>query len=230
MLQLLHGGATARPFVTRSNALDIDLYLRIAPELFLKRCVAGGVDSSHSPGLRRLRHRRYPHPGADPGGGLRIDRVARGSHVVRHHDGAELDPGGEWRSLTLFGALSDALGVEVGIETPTHPVDEIRGRAPAPGCDGRPVPGPGKLAEEIVEALVVPSLIEPTFVRDHPVETSPLTREHRSTPDLPRNGISTSAASSWRRDTPSWWIRWYNGSVWRRSRCWLRGISGGDAP
>ncbi len=107
-----------------------------------------------------------------------------GSHVVRHHDGAELDLGGEWRSLTLFGALSDALGVEVGVETPTHLLTKFAAEHLPPDVTVDPRWGPGKLAEELFEALVVPSLIEPTFVRDYPVETSPLTREHRSTPGL----------------------------------------------
>ncbi len=197
MLQLLHGGASARPFVTRSNALDIDLYLRIAPELFLKRCVVGGiervfeinrnfrnegVDSSHSPEFAML-EAYQAYGDYDTVATLTRELIQTaaysltGSHVVRHHDGAELDLGGDWRSVTLFGALSDALGIEVSVQTP---MPELTKFAAEHDVAVDPKWGPGKLAEELFEALVVPTLLAPTFVRDYPVETSPLTRDHRS--------------------------------------------------
>ena len=201
MLQLLHGGAAARPFVTHSNALDIDLYLRIAPELYLKRCVVGGIekvfeinrnfrnegiDSSHSPEFAMLElYQAY----ADYNTMAEITRelvqeAARavfGSTVVRHYDGTEYDLGGEWRSITLYDAVSEALGERV---TPETPLDTLRGYA-----DKHEIPWdakwlPGKVVEEIFEALVVPQLVAPTFVRDYPVDTSPLTRAHRSVPGL----------------------------------------------
>jgi lysyl-tRNA synthetase class 2 len=201
MLQLLHGGAAARPFVTRSNALDTDLYLRIAPELFLKRCVVGGiervfeinrnfrnegVDSSHSPEFAMLEaYEAY----ADYNTMATLTRELvqeaayrlSGSHVVRHHDGTEFDLGGEWREVTLYGALSDAAGEEVTVETPMARLVELATKHDVP-VD--PKWGPGKLAEELFEALVVPGLVAPTFVRDYPEETSPLTRAHREVPGL----------------------------------------------
>jgi lysyl-tRNA synthetase, class II len=201
MLQLLHGGATARPFVTHSNALDTDLYLRIAPELFLKRCVVGGiervfeinrnfrnegVDSSHSPEFAMLEvYQAY----ADYNTMATLTRELiqeaahrlTGSHVVRHHDGTEFDLGGEWAEISLYGALSSALGEEVTVQTPLARLVELAAKHDVP-VD--PKWGPGKLAEELFEELVVPELIAPTFVRDYPEETSPLTRAHREQPGL----------------------------------------------
>src|SRR5689334_21243300 len=127
MLQLLHGGATARPFVTHSNALDIDLYLRIAPELFLKRAVVGGIervfeinrsfrnegmDSTHSPEFATLEayqaYADYNVMQTQVREWIQEAAFAvAGSHVVRHFDGTEFDLGGEWRSITLYGALSE---------------------------------------------------------------------------------------------------------------------------
>jgi lysyl-tRNA synthetase, class II len=201
MLQLMHGGATARPFVTHSNALDTDLYLRIAPELFLKRCVVGGieqvfeinrnfrnegVDSSHSPEFAMLEvYQAYGD--YDTIGTLTRELVQEaahavaGSHTVVHADGTEFDVGGQWREVTLYGALSDAIGEQVGVETPMAKLAEYAEKHNL-GVD--PKWGPGKLAEELFEELVVHTLVAPTFVRDYPVETSPLTRAHRERPGL----------------------------------------------
>ncbi|MGV9216182.1 lysine--tRNA ligase [Micromonospora sp. RB23] len=201
MLQLLHGGATARPFVTHSNALSTDLYLRIAPELFLKRAVVGGVDrvfeinrnfrnegvdSSHSPEFAMLEtYQAYGDYGTI--GELTRNLVQQaaiavsGSTVVTHADGREFDLGGEWRSVSLFGVLSEALGEEVTVRTERSRLVEYADKV---GLAVDPKWGPGKLAEELFEELVVPGLQAPTFVRDYPEETSPLTRAHRSEPGL----------------------------------------------
>jgi lysyl-tRNA synthetase, class II len=201
MLQLLHGGASARPFVTYSNALDTDLYLRIAPELFLKRCVVGGIervfeinrnfrnegaDSSHSPEFAMLE--AYEAYG-DYNTMATLTRelvqeaayALTGSHTIVHADGEEFDLGGRWREMTLFGALSAAIGEEVTVETPMVKLVEYAEKHNL-GVD--PKWGPGKLAEELFEELVVPELVQPTFVRDYPAETSPLTRGHRDVPGL----------------------------------------------
>ena len=196
MLQVLHGGATARPFVTHSNALDTDLYLRIAPELFLKRCVVGGiervfeinrnfrnegVDSSHSPEFAMLEvYQAY----ADYNTMATLTRelvqeaayALTGSHTVTHADGTEFDLGGQWRDVTLYGVLSEAIGEEVTVETPMVKLLEYADKHNV-AVDSKW--GPGKLAEELFEELVVPHLRQPTFVRDYPEETSPLTRAHR---------------------------------------------------
>jgi lysyl-tRNA synthetase, class II len=104
-----------------------------------------------------------------------------GSPIVTHYDGTELDLGGEWASITLFGALSDALGEEVTVRTD---LAQLQRYAEKHDLSVDPKWGPGKLAEELFEHLVQPGLQAPTFVRDYPEETSPLTRAHRETPGL----------------------------------------------
>jgi len=177
------------------------MYLRIAPELFLKRCLVGGIervyeinrnfrneglDSTHQPEFAMLEvYQAY----ADYNTMAVLTRelvqgagqAVFGSHVVRLHDGTEYDLGGRWREVTLYGALSAALGVEVTVETPSSRLVEFAAKHDV-AVDA--AWGPGKLAEELFEALVVPGLYEPTFVRDYPEETSPLTRGHREIPGL----------------------------------------------
>jgi lysyl-tRNA synthetase class 2 len=201
MLQLLHGGATARPFVTHSNALDIDLYLRIAPELFLKRALVGGIervfeinrnfrnegmDSSHSPEFAMLEayqaYADYNVMQTQVREWIQEAATAvSGSQVVTHYDGTELDLSGEWATVTLFGALSEALGEEVTVRTD---LAQLQRYAEKHDLSVDPKWGPGKLAEELFEHLVQPTLQAPTFVRDYPAETAPLTRAHREIPGL----------------------------------------------
>ncbi|MGW5050546.1 lysine--tRNA ligase [Actinokineospora sp. NPDC004072] len=201
MLQTLHGGAAARPFVTHSNAMGMDLYLRIAPELFLKRCVVGGIDkvfeinrnfrnegsdSSHSPEFAMLEFYEA-FATYDTNAVMTrelVQEAARavfGSEVVTLDDGSEYDLSGEWTTLTMYGSLSEALEAEV---TPETGVAELRKHAAAVGLEHDPALGHGKLVEELWEHLVGDHLHAPTFVRDFPVETSPLTREHRSQPGV----------------------------------------------
>ena len=138
MLQVMHGGATARPFKTRSNAYDMDLFLRIAPELFLKRCVVGGIervfeinrnfrnegaDSSHSPEFAMIES--YQAYGDwETIAKLTQDLIQEaaqavfGSHVVRHHDGREVNLGGKWREANLFDLISDGVGESITPQTP----------------------------------------------------------------------------------------------------------------
>ena len=219
MLQLLHGGATARPFVTHSNALDTDLYLRIAPELFLKRAVVGGIervfeinrnfrnegmDSTHAPEFASLEayqaYADYNVMQTQVREWIQEAATAiAGAPVVRHVDGTELDLSGEWASVTLYGSLSAALGDEVTVRTDLAQLQRYAEKHDVP-VD--PKWGPGKLAEELFEHLVQPQLQAPTFVRDFPEETAPLTRAHRETPglaekwDLYVNGIELATAYS----------------------------------
>jgi lysyl-tRNA synthetase class 2 len=218
-LQLLHGGATARPFVTHSNALDLNLYLRIATELFLKRAMVGGfervfeigrvfrnegTDSTHSPEYTMLElYQAYAD--YDTMAVLTRDLVqaaaiaVAGSPVVTLADGSEYDFGGQWAEVTLYGALSAALGEEVTVATPRP---ELVGYADKHELPVDPKWSPAKLAEELFEHLVAPRLVAPTFVRDFPEETSPLTRAHRDQPgvtekwDLYVRGVETATAYS----------------------------------
>jgi lysyl-tRNA synthetase class 2 len=201
MLQLLHGGATARPFMTHSNALDVDLFLRIAPELYLKRCVVGGIervfeinrnfrnegmDSTHSPEFAMLEAYQAYGDYNSIGALTRelIQEAAEavaGSTVITHADGEEFDLGGEWAQVTLFGSLSAALGEEITVETPRATLVSYAEKIDFPVPEAMSA---GKLAEELFETLVQPKLQQPTFVRDYPEETSPLVRGHRGQPGL----------------------------------------------
>jgi lysyl-tRNA synthetase class 2 len=201
MLQTVHGGAAARPFRTHMNAFDLDLYLRIAPELFLKRCIVGGlervfeinrnfrnegVDSSHSPEFAML---EFYEAWADYRGVARTTRelvqeccaALFGDHTARHHDGTEVDLSGEWPEVPLYSLVSDAVGEEV---TPETPAEHLRALAERHDVGVDPAWLPGKVVEELFEALVQDTLQAPTFVVDYPVDTSPLTRAHRTTPGL----------------------------------------------
>ncbi|TNC27985.1 lysine--tRNA ligase [Amycolatopsis alkalitolerans] len=201
MLQTLHGGAAARPFVTHSNAFDMDLYMRIAPELYLKRCVVGGIekvfeinrnfrnegsDSSHSPEFAMLEFYEA-YATYDTNAVMTRELVQEaaasifGGLEVTLADGTPYDLSGEWTTLTMYGSLSDALGEEV---TPDTSVEKLRSFAEARGIEVDQKLGHGKLVEELWEHLVGDQLHAPTFVRDFPLETSPLTRQHRSEPGV----------------------------------------------
>jgi lysyl-tRNA synthetase class 2 len=200
MLQTMHGGASARPFVTHSNAFDTELFLRIAPELFLKRAVVGGLervyeinrnfrnegaDSTHSPEFAMLE--AYQAYGdyrqmADLTQEL-IQNAAHavaGSHVVTWADGTEYDLGGEWDRLSMYDSLSEASGTTV---TPETPLEELLALAASLSIDVDH-PTHGKLVEELWEHFVKGELVRPTFVMDFPVDTSPLVRDHRSIPGV----------------------------------------------
>ena len=201
MLQVMHGGAAARPFKSFSNAYDMDLYLRIAPELFLKRCVVGGIervfeinrnfrnegaDSSHSPEFAMIES--YQAYGdwrsiADLTRKL-VQNAAMaisGSHVVTHHNGRKADLGGNWKEISLYDAISKGVGESV---TALTPIDDLKTIATKLGMKIDPKWITGKLAEEIFEHVAKDQLIEPTFVMGFPVDTSPLVRAHREIPGV----------------------------------------------
>jgi lysyl-tRNA synthetase, class II len=201
MLQLQHGGATARPFVTHANAIDSDLYLRIAPELFLKRCVVGGIervfeinrnfrnegiDSTHSPEFAMLEayqaYATYDDMAELTRAMVQASAVAVfGSTVVRHADGTQRDLGGQWRSVTLHEAVSEAVSQDIDLDTS---VEELRKVAAAHDVELADGLSAGEIVLELFESLVEHTLVEPTFVRDYPVEVRPLTRQHRTEPRL----------------------------------------------
>ena len=196
MLQVMHGGAAARPFKTFSNAYDIDLFLRIAPELFLKRCVVGGLekvfeinrnfrnegaDSSHSPEFAMLEMYWAYADWRDMKALTQelIQNAAKevfGSHTVTHHDGTTHDLGGQWREVDFYGAISEKVGEVVNAQTSYEDLKKIAHRI---GLKVDPKWIHGKLAEEIFEFVYKEELKKPTFVMGYPVDTSPLVREHR---------------------------------------------------
>ncbi|MGP6204753.1 lysine--tRNA ligase [Microbacterium sp. F2] len=210
MLQVQHGGASARPFVTHSNAFDTELYLRIAPELFLKRAVVGGIDrvfeinrnfrnegadSTHSPEFAMLEaYQAY----SDYNGIADLTQeliqnaaiAVTGSTEVTWADGTVYDLGGQWDRLSMYDSLNDALAAawegtdaapRVDAATPLADLTAIAERF---GVDVPSHPIPGKLVEELWEHFVKPTLVRPTFVMDFPLDTSPLVREHRSIPGV----------------------------------------------
>lgn len=201
MLQVQHGGAAARPFVTNSNAFDTDLYLRIAPELFLKRAVVGGLDrvfeinrnfrnegadSTHSPEFAMLEaYQAYTdYEGMAELTQTLVQNAAiavAGSTTVTWADGTEYELGGQWDRISMYDSLSAASGIKI---TPATSQAELERIAEANEVAVPPHATHGKLVEELWEHFVKPSLERPTFVMDFPVDTSPLVREHRSIPDV----------------------------------------------
>lgn len=197
MLQVQHGGASARPFTTHSNAFDTELFLRIAPELYLKRAVVGGIDrvyeinrnfrnegadTTHSPEFAMLEaYQAYTDYNgiADLTQTLIQDAAiaVAGSTTVTWADGTEYDLGGEWDRISMYDSLSAASGRRI---TPETSLDELRSLGDEAGVDAPPQDTHGKWVEELWEHFVKGGLTRPTFVMDFPVDTSPLVREHRS--------------------------------------------------
>ena len=194
------GGANARPFTTHHNALDLDLYLRIAPELYLKRLtVAGfekvfeigrvfrneGVSTRHNPEFTMLElYEAY----ADYEDIMRlveelVEHLAieiTGSTVLAVGD-RELDVAKPWRRATMTELIEESIGVALTLDTP---VEELRAIASEHEIPIKDAYGPGKLILEIYEKTTESSLWGPVYVTDYPVEVSPLSREHRSNPGM----------------------------------------------
>ncbi len=205
MLQQVHGGANARPFTTHMNAYGLDLYLRIAPELYLKRLCVGGMEKVFELG-RTFRNEgtSYKHNPeftmleayqafADYDDMLDLTRelvqaaatAVHGAPIARRTaaDGTvtEYDISGAWPVRTVYGALSEALGEEIGPDTGLRELSMV--------CDGAQVPYPpdagrGEIVLEMYERLVEEKTTTPTFYKDFPTDVSPLTRQHRSAPRL----------------------------------------------
>ncbi|MEV7726346.1 bifunctional lysylphosphatidylglycerol synthetase/lysine--tRNA ligase LysX [Streptomyces sp. NPDC087917] len=200
MLQQIHGGANARPFRTHINAYDLDLYLRIAPELYLKRlCVGGmekvfemgrtfrneGVSYKHNPEFTMLEAyqafadydvmldlaRELIQSAATAANGSPIAlKAGPDGKLVAH------DISGTWPVKTMYGAISEALGEEVDADTEEHVLRRL--------CDGADVPHRpentrGDVVLEMYERLVEERTTLPTFYKDFPTDVSPLTRQHR---------------------------------------------------
>ncbi len=193
VLQPLYGGALARPFVTHHNALDRDLYLRIATELYLKRCVVGGIERvyelgkdfrnegisfKHNPEFTMLEWYEAYADYDDAAERLELmvaavaERVLGTTKVER--DGVEIDLAPPWRRVTLRVAIRERTGIDV-LEHPTR--EQL---AAAMGSKPDAGEGWGKLVDGLLSKEVEPQLIQPTFVRDYPVEMSPFAKRHRS--------------------------------------------------
>jgi lysyl-tRNA synthetase, class II len=205
VLQLIHGGANARPFETHINAYDLDLYLRIATELHLKRLIVGGmekvfevgrqfrnegVDFKHNPEFTSLEvYETY--------GDYNTMRVLTqellqeaaiavyGSPIARRADAegivTEYDLSGDWPVKTICQAVSEALGEEITVDTPASVLHQ---HARAIGLELEPSAGWGYVLEEIYGELCEGQTTTPVFYTDFPKENSPLARQHRHEPLL----------------------------------------------
>jgi len=200
MLQTIHGGASARPFKTHSNAFDTELFLRIAPELFLKRAVVGGIDRvyeinrnfrnegadrTHSPEFAMLEaYEAYGDYNTMAALTQALIQNAAmdcfGTLQVQLEDGEVNDLSGDWARISMFASLSEAAGIEITPETDIAVLKKLADK------EGLEIDHPqhGKYVEELWEHFVKGGLQKPTFVMDFPVDTSPLVRNHRSKPGV----------------------------------------------
>lgn len=199
ILQLIHGGASARPFHTHLNAFDQPMTLRIAIELFLKRAVVGGmdkvfevgrifrnegVDSTHSPEFTMLE--AYEAYGDQFTMAKTMQRIilaaadAVGSRIIETDQG-QINLDGEWPWLPVYEGLSNAVGKEI---TPETTADELRAIAQEREIKIDSAWDAEKLVTELFGEIVEPTLIQPTFVCDYPPSAQPLARPHRDKPNL----------------------------------------------
>ena len=199
ILQEIQGGATAKPFITHFNALDQECYLRIATELHLKRLLVGGfervfeigrifrnegMDPTHNPeftsmeaycaysdleGMKRLSEGLFKAANAAVNDSDKIT-----------YQGVEIDLGGTWRSARMVDLVSEVVGEQVDLDTPTEHLREL---CEAKGIETQDSWGSGKLIFELYDELVEKTIVNPTFVCDYPVEVSPLSKRK---PDDPR--------------------------------------------
>jgi lysyl-tRNA synthetase, class II len=193
VLQPLYGGAMARPFTTHHNALNRDLYLRIATELYLKRLIVGGlervyelgknfrnegVDTTHNPEFTVLEWYEAYADYLDVA--ARCERLVHAVSQATRYDG-ELDFTPPWRRETFVGAILDRTGIDI---MESHDRDALAAEMGAKGLAVADDDTWPQLVDELVSKYVEPTLQQPTFLLDFPVEISPLAKRHRETPGL----------------------------------------------
>jgi lysyl-tRNA synthetase, class II len=194
------GGALARPFVTHHNALDMDLYLRIAPELYLKRLVVGGMERVYeiarvfrNEGLSTRHNPEFTMLELYQAYGDLSDMMEITEQLVSHlaqeitgstvvtYQGREVDLTTPWRRASLVELIEEHAGVRLDLRMP---LDELRGIARDHGVEVDDAWGPGKLILEVYEKTTEAELWGPIFVTDYPKEVSPLARDHRELPGM----------------------------------------------
>ncbi|HNR29581.1 MAG TPA: lysine--tRNA ligase [Candidatus Hydrogenedentes bacterium] len=200
MLHPIPGGATARPFITHHNTYDTDLYLRIAPELYLKRLIVGGfekvfeinrcfrnegVDTRHNPEftMMELYEAYQDYLGLmDETEELLvhiIENVAGGAAFT--YQGETIDAARPWKRMTLFEAIREHAGIDLEA---TRERDGAGRLAQSAGVEVAPEMGYGAIVDEVMAAKVRPQLVQPTFLYDYPIELSPLAKKKRGNPAL----------------------------------------------
>lgn len=200
ILQPVYGGANARPFISHHNALDIDLYLRIAPELYLKRLVVGGfdavfeigknfrnegIDTRHNPEFTMLEayetYHDYPrHMEVIETLVSQSAQAVHGSMKIQSF-GHEIDLTPPWPRIKLYDAIRERCGVDFGL---AETEDQARKMAKAAGVDAEEIVGFGKIVDEVLKTRVIPNLIQPTFLYEYPIELSPLSKKNPENPRM----------------------------------------------
>ena len=194
VLQPIYGGALARPFTTHHNELDRTLYLRIATELYLKRCIVGGLEKvyelgkdfrnegvsfKHNPEFTVLEFYEAYADYEDMA--TRLEALVAAAAVAAEYDG-ELDFSAPWRRISFVGAIAEATGIDLLEHRDAEALaGAIRERGLDMPTEGLSWPA---LADDLLSKHVEPGLIQPTIVKDYPVELSPFAKAHRSLPGL----------------------------------------------
>lgn len=200
MLHSIPGGATARPFITHHNTFDCDLYLRVAPELYLKRLIVGGfervfeinrcfrnegVDTRHNPEFTTMEmyeaYQDYLGLMDETEDMLcTILESVVGSQTFMYQ-GQEISIARPWRCMTLHDAIRHFAGIDLEASRDRNEAARL---AKSIGVDIAPEMGYGKIVDEVMSAKVQPNLVQPTFLYDYPIELSPLAKKRRGNPAI----------------------------------------------
>jgi lysyl-tRNA synthetase class 2 len=200
MLHPIPGGATARPFITHHNTYDRDLYLRIAPELYLKRLIVGGfskvfeinrsfrnegVDTKHNPEftMMELYEAYQDYIGLmDETEAMLVNVIERiKGGTTFEYQGEQIDAKRPWKRIALFEAIRQFAGIDLEA---TRDRDEAARMAEGVGIEVDPAMEYGKIVDEVMSERVQPNLVQPTFLYDYPIEISPLAKRKRGNPAL----------------------------------------------
>ncbi len=200
MLQTIPGGASARPFITHHNALDLELYLRIAPELYLKRLIVGGFEKvfeinrnfrnegisyKHNPEFTMLEFYQafsdYRHLAEFTQELIKYAAQEALGTLNINYKGHSISLGGEWKVISMVDSIKHFGNVEINFEMDKT---ELQAAARSMGIEIQQEFGKGKIINEVFEAVVEPKLIQPTFIIDFPIEISPLAKRHSQDSNL----------------------------------------------
>ncbi len=200
MLHPIPGGATARPFITHHNAYDTDLYLRIAPELYLKKLIVGGfekvfelnrcfrnegVDSKHNPEFTIMEmyeaYQDYIGLMEETEDMLYTVMTKVIGSEEFEYQGQKISLARPWKRIPLYEAIRNYAGIDL---ESTRDKEEAKRMAESIGVEIKPEMGYGKIVDEVMSTKVKPNLIQPTFLYDYPVEISPLAKRKRGNPAL----------------------------------------------